>query len=308
MNQELRQRLIGAVVVTALAAIFIPMLFDDPIDNSGQLVSELVIPKVPGSPGEEIDKLPATADQVMNMPDPAPEGAGIEEAPEQAMNGPDGDPSEAMESDLLPDASDEEDMEQPDTQLKPGLRKSNRSSTEASDSGMADVEEEQENARPERSADSLDTGVVAQSTKPVKNLEAIRPKQVKPVNAEVVAKAKKPVVKKTEINTARHASAAKPVTLAAANTAVKSVNKPSKSPELVRWYIQAGTFSQKENAVSLSDTLKKQGFPVLLETIQIADKGTLYRLKVGPELDKKRAAAMKSKLDGQNINNILVSE
>ena len=33
MNQELKQRLIGAVVVTALAAIFIPMLFDDPVDN-----------------------------------------------------------------------------------------------------------------------------------------------------------------------------------------------------------------------------------------------------------------------------------
>jgi DedD protein len=283
------------------------MLFDDPIDNSGQLVSELVIPKAPGNPGEDPDKLPATADQVMNIPDPASEGAGIEEAPEQAMDAPD-DNSSAMESDLLPDAAEEEEMEQPNAQLKPDPHKSHRPSTEASDSGMVDVEEEQENAGTRRSADSLDTGVVAQATKPVKNIEAIRPRQVKPVNADIVAKAKKPVVKKTEINTSRQASAAKPVTLAAANTAVKSVNKPSKSPELVRWYIQAGTFSQKENAVSLSDTLKKQGFPVLLETIKIADKGTLYRLKVGPELDKKRAAAMKAKLDGQNINNILVSE
>jgi DedD protein len=53
MNQELKQRLIAAVVVTALAAIFIPMLFDDPVDNSGQLVSELVIPTTSVKTGEE---------------------------------------------------------------------------------------------------------------------------------------------------------------------------------------------------------------------------------------------------------------
>ena len=48
MNPELKHRLIGAAVVTALATIFIPMLFDDPVDNRGQLVSEqLSIPAVP---------------------------------------------------------------------------------------------------------------------------------------------------------------------------------------------------------------------------------------------------------------------
>ena len=69
MNQELKQRLIGAIVVTALAAIFIPMLFDDPVDNSGQLVSELLIPKTPINTGEEsANKLPTGANQVLNKP------------------------------------------------------------------------------------------------------------------------------------------------------------------------------------------------------------------------------------------------
>ena len=45
MNQELKQRFIGAVVVTALAAIFIPMLFDDPVDNSGQLEATAKVTK-----------------------------------------------------------------------------------------------------------------------------------------------------------------------------------------------------------------------------------------------------------------------
>ena len=69
MNQELKQRIIGAIVVTALAAIFIPMLFDDPIENSGQSVSELAIPATPLNSDEiSANKLPSNADQVLNAP------------------------------------------------------------------------------------------------------------------------------------------------------------------------------------------------------------------------------------------------
>ena len=56
MNQELRQRLIGAVVVTALAAIFIPMLFDDPVEEKIQVVSELGIPQEPMVSVDDNDK------------------------------------------------------------------------------------------------------------------------------------------------------------------------------------------------------------------------------------------------------------
>ena len=70
MNQELKQRIIGAIVVTALAAIFIPMLFDDPIENSGQSVSELAIPATPLNSNEvSANKLPSNANQVLNVPD-----------------------------------------------------------------------------------------------------------------------------------------------------------------------------------------------------------------------------------------------
>lgn len=47
MDQDLKQRLVGAVVITALAAIFVPMLFDDPVDESGKIISEIQIPDEP---------------------------------------------------------------------------------------------------------------------------------------------------------------------------------------------------------------------------------------------------------------------
>ena len=82
-------------------------------------------------------------------------------------------------------------------------------------------------------------------------------------------------------------------------------NKPDS--QLVRYYLQAGSFSRKDNAMVLLETLRKQGLPAQLETVQ-GDKGALYRLKVGPELSKKRAADMKSKLEKQKIKALLIAE
>lgn len=45
MNESLKHRIVGAIVITALAAIFIPMLFDEPITNTdNKSNNELLIP------------------------------------------------------------------------------------------------------------------------------------------------------------------------------------------------------------------------------------------------------------------------
>ncbi len=248
MNPELKQRLIGAVVVTALAAIFIPMLFDDPVDNSGQLVSELNIPATPVNTGEEsANKLPTSANQVLNTPDTGHETVvNTEEEAELSAN---------KEIPLDEPLDDEPPV----------------------------VTEEAEQADDEPANDTLDTGVVVEPSKPIKTKKPIpkaessalkQPPKIKPLAAATVIKTEKPAV------------------------------KPEKSSsELSRWTIQAGTFSKKENAQSLMETLRKQGLPVTLE----ATKG-FYRLKIGPTLDKKRALEMKAKLSSQKIQSILIGE
>ena len=254
MNQELKQRLIGAVVITALAAIFIPMLFDDPVDNSGQSVSELVIPATPVSTGEEsANKLPTNANQVLNTPESGSETVvNTEEEAELAENKqPSSDEPFGGETEIDSEEGVEPPVDEP-----------------ANDS----------------SSPSLDTGVVAETNKPVKP--------------------QKPV-KKTETSTPKQSAKEKPLT--AATTVIKTekpVVKPAKSSsEPSRWFIQAGTFSKKENAILLMESLRKQGLPVTLEST----KG-LYRLKVGPSLEKKRALEMKAKLDSQKIQSILIAE
>jgi len=304
MNQDLKQRLIGAVVVTALAAIFIPMLFDDPIDERSQLVTELDIPKEPAI-AEEIlpNKPPANTDQVLK----APEGQASEEITEQALNAQD----EPMDSEAVADNLDEEETEQ-----AAGNPDAGQAKRQDLDSPVAEEEELEKPvnkaakavSKQDSAVDSLDTGVVAKLNSTVTRNKSKPVVAAKPLETGATATPKS-TLRKNEAIIAKQTPLTKPVSVASADRAVKPSTKTIKAnPELARWYIQAGTFSKKENAFSLRDNLLKQGLPVLLETIQIPGKGSLYRLKVGPELDKKRVTAMKAKLDQQNIKNILVSE
>jgi DedD protein len=278
MNQELKQRLIGAVVVTALAAIFIPMLFDDPVDNSSQSVSELVIPATPVKTGEEsANKLPTSANQILNAPDSGSEAVvnTEEEAELTAINPLSNDETLGDE----PEVNTEDDAEQPIDEL-------------ANDG----------------SPTALETDVVDEPDKPIKTKKILQEAESSmkkpPLEEDIVATPEKPV-KKTESSATKHASKVKPLTTETINKTEKPVVKPAKSSsEFSRWTIQAGTFSKKENAVALMETLRKQGLPVTLE----ATRGGLYRLKVGPVLEKKRAVEMKAKLDNQKIQSILIAE
>ncbi|TAL45915.1 MAG: hypothetical protein EPN89_11490 [Methylovulum sp.] len=281
MNQELRQRLIGAVVVTALAAIFIPMLFDDPVDDSAQTVSELVIPEEPAAVTEEpAKKLPESAADVS----------------------PPAESPDAVAEDIKPDEGAEPEVLSTDE-------------LEAEGSG----EEEQALERPfdvknadpasSKSVPSLDTGIVEEEPLAAAEEEMVVKKPLqKPIQKPVQKIAPKTdaiTPPKTVNKTLKPAPAQKAVEV----MSVEKLASPVKpNPEPSRWYIQAGSFSKKENALSLADSLRKQGMPVLLETIQVSGKGTFYRLKVGPELDKKRAASMKAKLDQQKIKTILIAE
>jgi len=301
MNQELKQRLIGALVVTALAAIFIPMLFDDPVDNSGQVVSELVIPETPVNTGEEsANKLPTSANQVLNTPAMGSETVvnTEEEAELSANNQPPSDEPIDDEPQIDIEAEVEQPVDEPDQLV---------------DEPDQPIDEPANDS----SSTSLDTGVVDETNKAIKtkktNHEAGSSKQksaLKPhLEADAVVATPKKLLKKTETSSSKQPAKVKPVTVTTLNKTEKSVVKSAKSSsEFSRWYLQAGSFSKKENAMSLMETLRKQGLPVTLEASKGAGNVQLYRLKVGPALEKKRAAEMKAKLDNQKIPSILIAE
>lgn len=306
MDHELKQRLIGAVVVTALAAIFVPMLFDDPVDNSAQLVAEQAIPLPASSAGDTAAKVPNSAEQVLASPE-----------------------SPATSADDNAVLSDDID----DSQVKPA------NSDDAlyaetpgySDEGAEAIVDEPKIERPKSPAAKLTVPATnaavpaaaisqdqaakkapkAKVTTNVAEQELLKKVQSAKLQQDIAAETKTAVpVKKVET-----APVAKEVpaqsnqakAIAAAVSEAKKSEAVAKPAAPVRWYIQVGSFSKKENATSLWEGLRAQGLPASLDAVQTT-KGTTYRLRVGPELDAKKAAAMKAKLDKQNISSILVSE
>lgn len=63
---------------------------------------------------------------------------------------------------------------------------------------------------------------------------------------------------------------------------------------LTAWVVQAGSFSERENAYAVRDKLRRQGYPTFVSEID-ADNA-LYRVRVGPMIDRARADSIRDEV------------
>jgi len=167
MNETLKQRIVGATVITALAAIFVPMLFDDPVSEADNYTSELSLPQEPENDMQPLlDSIPKTANEVLSRPAPV----------------------------------------------------------------QIDLQAE-------------------------------------------------------------------------------TIKKATQKADIKSWIIQVGSFSQEQNAKDFRNKLRKNKFTAYVDSASRSNNKTLYRLRVGPELDEKRALKIKQRLESEyKIKTLLVSE
>jgi DedD protein len=308
MNQELKQRIIGAIVVTALAAIFIPMLFDDPIENSGQSVSELAIPATPLNSNEvSANKLPSNANQVLNVPDNASET--LVNTEEESELSKDNQLSEEIPANDDPtvDNTDEDIVAQADSKSK------NSNTPPSLDTGVVETHKPSvsKKALPELAKQEPTPEPVWEEEKAIEVPAAlVNTTKTKTAPIKVKIKSTAPIKTATPENiiSKKITTTEKPLPVKAVITDKPTVVPTKPKAELSRWTIQVGSFSKKENATTLMETLRKQNLPVTLDTIKSANDGLIYRLKIGPTLEKKRAIEMKTKLDALKIQSFLISE
>lgn len=75
---------------------------------------------------------------------------------------------------------------------------------------------------------------------------------------------------------------------------------PSETPQprvgLSAWVVQVGSFGARENADQLVEQLRQKQLPAFMEPVSI-DKKTMYRVRVGPEVDQKKAALMQAEIE-----------
>ena len=73
------------------------------------------------------------------------------------------------------------------------------------------------------------------------------------------------------------------------------------------WVVQVGSFAKKMNAVGFRDKLKEAGFVAFVETTD-ETQGKLFRVRVGPELNRERAEKMQERIEIEfDLKGIIVS-
>jgi DedD protein len=284
------------------------MLFDDPIENSGQSVSELAIPATPLNSNEvSANKLPSNANQVLNVPDN--ESETLVNTEEESELSKDNQLSEEIPTNDDPTVNntDEDIVVQADSKSK------NSNTPPSLDTGVVETHKPSISKKtlPELAKQEPTPEPVWEEEKAIEvPAELVNTTKTKTAPIKVKIKPIAPIKTATPENiiSKKITTTEKPLPVKAVITDKPTVAPTKPKAELSRWTIQVGSFSKKENATTLMETLRKQNLPVTLDTIKSDNDGLIYRLKIGPTLEKKRATEMKTKLDALKIQSFLISE
>jgi DedD protein len=142
-------------------------------------------------------------------------------------------------------------------------------------------------------------------TEPPKAMEAPKPAAQRPEAQPVAAQPKPAPVQATPKPVAVPAPAAEPAKVAPAPKPAEPSPSPKPAarsssadkPELgSAWVIQAGSFTNEDKARALADKLRQSRFSAFVEAVH-GDSGSIYRVQVGPELDRGRAEQIQRQME-----------
>ena len=322
MDTPLKQRLIGAAVLVALAVIFLPMLVKGPAPDSGAADVPLNMPATPDT-GMETRELPlagpadAPAGGATGMPvdaaDANAQGAGDAQAYPAAVAGGDyavhfgsyatADAAQtvvrALQKAQLPAYSEA-------TQLngKPAWRV--RVGPFAS---QADAEAARLRATQVRSDVNARVVVLDAETAPATTTPAnTQPATTAPM-ADIAATMAKPLPSEPT-SVATKPAPAKPAPAPQPQVAAKPqppkpqpappAAKPAPAPAAanVGFVVQLAAFARPADAEALRDRARAAGFSAFTESVK-TDKGTLSRVRIGPVADRAAADQLKAQVQSK---------
>jgi DedD protein len=140
----------------------------------------------------------------------------------------------------------------------------------------------------------------------------IIPVQEAPAAEEAVQKPEPEEAKKEEApvpdkKPETSASEPAPVTTRQSTAAVSKSEEPATNVGLSAWVVQLGSFSSEKNAQDLNQKLKSAGFRSFVEPLR-QNNTVSYRVRVGPELKRSDAQAIRDKLkDTLQLEGIIVA-
>lgn len=335
MDEQLKQRLLGATIIVGLVVIFVPMLFEDPDHPKDKAAAELSAPPEPIE--QKTIELPKSAADIAQAEKPENKKAQksaaetgyrvipLEDAPPPKPAKAEPPPAPAEEAAASAEEPVEEVTEAPAEEEdftgtdeggeSPVLGKPGAKPTPTPKAALA------EPAKPggksaklppappkkhaeiaEEEAGQTSKAKLAESSakKQDKPKAPQPPKPAEPVAAKPKPTAAPPVAESPAPRPAAPVSKTPPPETLAKFTPPKPPEPkhpavPTETPSA--WVVQAGSFASESNARGLADRLRKQSIAAYVETIH-GGSGVTYRVRVGPELNRGRAEQVQKQIEG----------
>jgi cell division septation protein DedD len=294
MESGLKQRLIGAAVLVALAVIFLPMLVQGPAPDSGVSDLPLQMPDQPAGEYETRD-LPlvtpgaTSTDGVLDNDDALPT---VDTATAPAAPATSAQPDEAATSDAM---------------LPATTAGGNYAVSFGAYGSSANADTVVTRLRTAKLPGYREQAMLAgkpawrvrigpYATRAEAEAARIAAKEVRDIDARVIALDADEAAPATP--TAPAATATAPATKPA-ESAPAAPEAPKQAAANVGFAVQLGAFSKPAEATVLRDRVRAAGMNAFTDTVQ-TDKGTLTRVKAGPVLNRadadKLRAQVKAKL------------
>lgn len=308
MEPALKQRLVGAAVLIALAVIFLPMLIQGPAPESGIADVPLDAPRAPQGEFETRD-LPlvapesAPADGAVGMdatPAPNPDAADLATAATVVPA-----PAATIVSAPLKDTAVATAPLPPEPEAKPAPAQIFPAPTAGGDFAV-NVGSYSTAASADKLVASLrSSGLAAYREAATANGKPVQRVRIGPFatraqaeNARLKASHVRDDIKTSVVALDAEQAPAKPVapkpeTVAAAKPTAPAPAKPAASG--TGFAVQLAAFSKPADATALRDKLRAAGFSAFTEVVN-TDKGSLTRVRVGPVLNRAEADQLKAQV------------
>lgn len=312
MDEQLKRRLVGAAIIVLLAIVVIPLFFEDKSREAPTALPEpvvehaLTLPKNDAEPGYAPDGNANSGTGVQAIPSAAPkkrkyEVVPLDDAPPKPVKV---EPAPAATVQAAPAAPSEMPMEDEDPGMEPpafkptpadGQGKATKPASKlpaARVTATATGTPKPASTKPKPKPKPSGT-VVSRDPPGPPPARTAAPASVKPAKATAAARAVEPAARKPAAIAAKET--AKPVNAAPAQaSAPKAAAGSGKS-----WTVQAGTFADESNARALTEKLQKRNLPARIHVSEGAS-GKVYRVTVGPNLERGRAEKIQKQLSSQD--------
>jgi len=299
MEVELKQRLVGASVLIAIAVIFIPMIFDDTRISKNQSIT-IEIPNEPDTLKRKVLNIDTNIANSQSEKSTEKTALEIDVPDEKNVDKIAIEPEITKEEivlDIVDNSKQKPMAEVPKIENKPESKPEKKPENKP----VLKVKE-----------DAIASENVPENTYRVKFGVFSQQKNAQQLKAKIIQKGKTAIVEKDLVSGQFKVYSQSLNSLTDANKLSQEIQnlklkigKPSiesldenarllvESQLDTGWIIQIGIFSSKENSIKLRDKIRDKGFVAFVDEIDTSKNQKLYRVRVGPNATRDEAEAIK---------------